>query len=207
MRATATCISWVGFVAVIGWTLFSTSIVLAGDLNPPRPPAASMKSLDEIPGSWSRTLAANDGVPSGPREGCDSSRFRCVLSDTGVLDRETGLVWERTAGAVSRSQAESEVHCATTFTGGRFGWRLPSVAELGTLPDLNETTATKLPTGSPFVFPAGAGSTFWTSSPYPGQPTTQRWFATFGGPTVGFSGQVLGLGLLSWCVRGPAGID
>jgi len=93
----------------IAWALAATlgllvvaalsGVIDAGPLDPPGAPAPTGKTLEEIPGSWSRTLPANDGSPGGPfptpPAGCNSTRFQCVFENQAVLDRETGLVWER----------------------------------------------------------------------------------------------------------------
>ena len=73
-----------------------TGVVSGGPLDPPGAPAPTQKTLDEIPGSWSRALSATGG--------CTSERFQCVLGDVAVLDRETGLVWERVPSAVGTGE-------------------------------------------------------------------------------------------------------
>src|SRR5262245_57230698 len=87
--------------------------------------------------SWDQTLPA-------------STRF-VVLSNfnnQAVLDRETGLVWQRTiSGGGSWSNVSGA--CVHEPIGGRFGWRTPSVAELASLVDPTQTNPA-LPLGHPF---------------------------------------------------------
>lgn len=72
--------------------------------------------------SWDQTL---------PR----STRL-IVLSNfnsEAVLDRETGLVWTRTAAGASSDSGGAADLCARAFIGGRGGWRLPAIQELTSL--------------------------------------------------------------------------
>ena len=48
----------------------STGLVFSGDLEPASPPGPTMKTLNEIPPSWSQILDSTDGDPT---TGCDSS--------------------------------------------------------------------------------------------------------------------------------------
>jgi hypothetical protein len=111
--------------------------VLAGDLNPPGPPAPTMKPLDETPGSWHRILPVVE-------------RFKLVMGDAAVLDKETGLVWERSPDTTVRNWPDSVVHCFTMQLGGRKGWRLPTVEELASLVDSGPINPA-LPYGHPFL--------------------------------------------------------
>jgi len=143
--------------------VFSTVTLLlapgsgAGELEPPGPPAPTMKSLDEVPPSWSQRLDSTDGAP----DGCDSSRFRCVMGADAVLDLETGLVWERAPATTLGDWAFVLDLCSTAFTGARFGWRLPSLEELHSLADPFQPPP-RLPPGHPFQ---GIQShPYWTST-------------------------------------------
>ena len=68
------------FIAIIAAALLVPGMVKAGSLEPTAPPGPTMKTLDEIPPTWSQKLPA-------------AQRFVLVLDGAGVLDKETGLVW------------------------------------------------------------------------------------------------------------------
>ena len=131
-------------------------------------------------------------------------------NNEAVLDRESGLVWQRTAiGPSARNQAVFA--CWSAATGGRRGWRLPRLDELMTLGD---PANPPLPAGQPFsgVF----GQSFWTIDLFPpfgalgpGSGTTVFFFA--GNPGLGLPpGIFLNPGSFSesrsvLCVRGGQG--
>ena len=69
-------------IAIIAAALFVPGIMKAGNLEPSAGPGPTMKTLDEIPPTWSQKLPA-------------AQRFVIVLDGAAVLDKETGLVWER----------------------------------------------------------------------------------------------------------------
>ena len=133
----------------------------AGPLDPPGAPASTMKSLDEVPGSWSRVLSASNGAPSNslfPPGGCNSDRFKCVMQFQNcgqvcitefpaVLDEETGLVWERKPSTSAQTWISAWQACHLKKVGNRYGWRMPSIEEAESL--LDETGG--IPVKSPFI--------------------------------------------------------
>src|SRR5262245_29501247 len=64
------------------WPAVAAGQGLPIKLDPPGPPAPTMKTLDELQPVWNRVLPDND-------------RFQLVMGDVAVLDKETGLVWQR----------------------------------------------------------------------------------------------------------------
>ena len=81
-------------------------------------------TLDQIPPAWSQILPAAD-------------RFRLVMGGAAVLDRETGLVWEQSPDTNLQTWLSAQFHCNALATGGRLGWRLPTLQELASLVDPN----------------------------------------------------------------------
>jgi hypothetical protein len=137
------------------------------------------------------------------------ARFQ-VLSDFGgdaVLDKETGLVWERVPSTDALSWAFVDNECLANLTGQRLGWRGPRIEELLSLMDpLNNFTG-KLPTGHPFEL--GESRSFWSSTTDNVQPANNdfAFVANFepGGsflpdPKISALHRV-------WCVRGGGGYD
>src|SRR4051812_39862727 len=79
--------------------------------------------------AWDETLPA-------------STRFIVLtnMNSQAVLDRETGLVWERTPDltlptGLTRKWVDAHVICNIKTVGNRQGWRLPTVHELASLID------------------------------------------------------------------------
>jgi hypothetical protein len=149
----------------------------AGDLEPPGPPGPTMKTLDEIPPTWSRLLPADDG----DAEGCDSSRFECVANRQWVLDHQTGLTWPRAVSFSGSGFDWAFSRSCPFFHDG--GWRLPSVSELGSLranSNLVATDALGLPAGHPFLIATGNNPSvdFWTMTTSGADPS-KAWFHRF----------------------------
>lgn len=95
--------------------------------------------------AWSQKLACTSQA--------NCPRF-VVLTDwnnEAVLDRETGLVWQRTPGDQADDRQGAAVQCISSSAGGRRGWRLPSVDELTSLYDPTTPQDLKLPAGHPFI--------------------------------------------------------
>jgi hypothetical protein len=162
----------------------------AGVLEPPGPPGPTMKTLAEVPPTWSLMLDASNGAA----DGCASTRFTCVLGTAGVLDHETGLVWQRApVNLFGFSWADARSACARASTGSRGGWRLPSVAEL-------TSVLVGLPADAPFeFFPANSAVPFWTMTAVADQPA-RAWAVT---PAGQAERRAKSQALFDWCVRAP----
>jgi hypothetical protein len=109
--------------------------------------------------SWDQTLPV-------------ATRF-IVLSNfnsEAVLDRETGLVWQRSPNySTVQLYSNAVFGCATANTGGRQGWRVPHLSELESLMDASATSQPTFPPGHPFTgFPTGS-SEFFTDTGVAGQ--------------------------------------
>jgi len=127
------------------------------------------------------------------------------FDDEAVLDRETLLVWQRTAASVlffspdnaSGASGGNEAACLLARTGGRHGWRLPSIHELNTL--LVEGV---LPIGHPFInIQTGFTDFYWsaTARRTNGAVTLGMGFDGSGPPIVQLmDGDMARV----WCVRG-----
>jgi hypothetical protein len=78
-----------------------------------------------------------------------SERFEMVLDGKAVLDKQTGLIWEQSPDTTTRSWAGAIAYCDNKTTGGRKGWRLPTVKKLASLVNPSHTVPA-LPSGHPF---------------------------------------------------------
>jgi hypothetical protein len=83
-------------------------------------------------------LAHGGPFASWDRRVARDQRFRLLekWNNEVVLDRETGLVWQRTpATAIGWVWDQGVPTCASLTVGDRKGWRLPAVHELMSLVD------------------------------------------------------------------------
>lgn len=187
----------VGFVCT---ALFSPVLILAGELEPSGPPGPTMKTLDEIPPTWSQVLPV-------------SERFELVMGGQAVLDKETGLVWEQSPDGTSYLPSTSalEGSCAPKTVGGRKGWRAPTTEELASLIDPTQTNPA-LPSGHPFnnvqmPDPTSCGGSpshpYYWSVTNAGGTTTQIYAVDFSSGSIirPFPSAPCDLYFM-WCVRG-----
>lgn len=119
-----------------------------------------------------------------------------------VLDRETGLVWERTPASGFETWLRAQQHCNNRSVGGRKGWRLPQVQDLASLIDPTvPSPGPTLPAGHPFV---DVKTIYWAANDSAQEPRA-AWVVDF---FVGITGFLDREGLQSvWCVRGAQGVD
>lgn len=71
-------------------------------------------------------------TPSWDQKLPPATRFVVLANwnNEAVLDRETGLVWTMSLTGRYYTTGELGVACATSTTGGRMGWRMPTIHEL-----------------------------------------------------------------------------
>jgi hypothetical protein len=141
------------------------------------------------------------------------NRFKVLkaFNDEAVLDQETGLVWEKTPEPSSGGWAFIDDECFAHFTGGRLGWRPPTLEEMLSLMDPLQNDMGKLPSGHPFDLGATRGVTrdFWTLSTAIVQPANNSfaYVANFEPGGSFFPDPKISATHRFWCVRGGHGYD
>ena len=141
-----------------------------------------------IPPAWYQKLPA-------------AARFQLVLDDAAVLDKETGLVWEKSPDTTARAWATAILYAYTKNVGGRKGWRLPTVEELASLVDPTQMNPA-LPSGHPFI---NVQSDVYWSSTTSVSDTSYAWYVLFDDGDV--NGNDKSHYAYVWCVRGGHGYD
>jgi len=130
-----------------------------------------------------------------------------------VLDRETGLVWQRELLPDTIGQyGIASRYCVDLTLGNRRGWRLPTIQELESLTDAAASNPT-LTAGHPFVNVDLAHS-YWSSTATVGD-SNYVWTLSMGDATVTRAFACVGGGgcpelknpPVAWCVRGGSGAD
>ena len=156
------------------------------------PSAAAVGPYYALP-SWDQKIGA-------------ATRFVVLTNwnSQAVLDKETGLVWQKTPASATPDWRGAREACLGSRTGGRSGWRLPAVHELTSLiqPSGWIGGGPTLPPGHPFV--NVHPHVYWSATgdadePFVANPI-DAWFVDF---SNGFTSVRL-KSILShtWCVRG-----
>ena len=120
------------------------------------------------------------------------------------MDKETGLVWERSPALTTSTWSEARFQCTSRTTGNRKGWRLPSIHELASL--VHPSAAFPgpfLPPGHPFLNVQSDG--YWSATTDAEDPSN-AWNVFFfvTGSVVPNNKTISGH---VWCVRGGMQAD
>ena len=121
-----------------------------------------------------------------------------------VLDRETGLVWERSpdmSTTAPRPWALAHVVCTQKGVGNRLGWRLPTIQELASLVD-PMAQPDHLPPGHPFNI---TGVPFFWSATTAATDPLNAWALPLSNGSPGTNVKTNTFHV--WCVRGGQGVD
>jgi hypothetical protein len=156
--------------------------------------------------SVAEAAAAKPAFPSWSQQNNTHKRFTVLAAFGGaaVLDTETGLVWEQSPSTGTFIWSIAQIHCNQLTTGGRFGWRLPTIQELASLIDPNNPGGNPdLPPGHPFSNVQSSG--YWSATTLAGN-TSRAWGVVFSSGSVLDIGDK-GLDEFVWCVRGGQGVD
>lgn len=184
-------------VIVLPALVVAAGAARAGNLEPTAPPGPTMKTLDEIPPTWSQILPA-------------AARFQCAMTACdSALDKETGLVWMRGIASATTDYLNASSFClAGAGVGSRGGWRLPTAAELGSLWDPSAAGPPFIPDGHPFLG-LQPNTIYWTATTAfdaanPGKIARTVNFNNSLGVVANTMDKTTGTAGV-WCVRGPGG--
>ncbi len=177
-------------IMVIALALPALSI--AGSLEPTDPPGPTMKTLDQIPPTWSQKLQCDATACPG---------FELVMDGAAVLDKETGLVWERSPRNYPGDWWVAQWQCRNSWTGGRSGWRLPTFDELMSLYEHCDNWPHFLPCGHPFI---NLNYCYWSTTNWPFDSNMAYFFCPGNGIDRASKTEEV---LANWCVRGGFGVD
>lgn len=180
-------------VALLGVALLGGVVGAAAavdpKLDPGTAPAPTFKTLDQVQPTWDQILPA-------------AQRFKLVMGGVAVLDKETGLVWEKVPDTSSWGWDNALSFCYRRVVGGRLGWRLSTIEELTSLVDpAVPSPGPTLPSGHPFAVSSPA---FWSASTVNGVPSW-AWGMRLMDGEANFDDKSSHNPV--WCVRGGRGYD
>ena len=158
--------------------------------------AEGVRLKDKYPPSWYQILPAD-------------KRFVLVMNDEAVLDKETGLVWERSPDTSKLNWYDAiTVLVVDKIVGGRKGWRLPTYEELATLVDPSQQNPS-LPPGHLFLNVQYSNTDYyWSATTVYSAPSIARYVEFQHGHIISIDKyQETMVSGLAWCVRGGYGYN
>jgi hypothetical protein len=173
--------------------------------------AVGLSAMLAAPASAQLSTTANGPYYATPtwNQKLTTNRFVILANwnNEAVLDRETGLVWERSPDSTMRTWFVARFDCINRAVGGRKGWRLPTVQELASLIDMTVpdvgAAAPRLPAGHPFL--NVTMNLYWSATDFVGSTGPAAWYVYL--PNGDASGNPKASTLGTWCVRGGPGPD
>jgi hypothetical protein len=192
---------------IVNLALVLPSMGIAGSLEPNDPPGPTMKTLDEIYSKpiWNMYDQVFVDWSANPRFAVNDNGTPSDVTDDTVLDKETGLVWERNPDSTSRNWNDAHYTCIDQkYYSGHKGLRLPTIQELASLVDMRVTDRPKLPSGHPFTN-VTIYECYWSATTS-ARDASDAWLLCFdiGRMYIGYD-KVYDYRV--WCVRGGSGVD
>jgi hypothetical protein len=143
--------------------------------------------------------------PAWDQKKAAANRFVVLTNwnSAAVLDKETGLVWERTPTPQVTTWSNARFACTGLTIGNRKGWRLPSMPELASLIDPSVAPGPTLLSGHPFLNVQLAN--YWSATTSAVDPSV-AWHVAFSNGDVDelFNKSIT---FHVWCVRGGMNAD
>ena len=153
--------------------------------------------------SWDQTIACT--TPAS----CPRFVVLANMNSDAVLDRETGLVWDKRPDSNVVSFSQAEASCVGKNIGNRRGWRLPTISELQSLLDPSKSSPA-LPDGHPFEnVNSSFLSAYWTSTVASSAsfgPGNDVFGVTFENSAASILFNKANGSANKWCVRGGMGL-
>jgi hypothetical protein len=178
--------------------IYATELLVLGILTLAAAPALAQTTAV---GPYYATPSWDQKLACASTSNCPRFIVLSNWSSQAVLDRETGLVWQRSPSAVPAIWEFAANDCIHNTTGNRMGWRLPTIQELATLVDPTENF---LPAGHPFSNLPSQVANYWSA-------TSSAFVGNFAWSTnldpQGFSLIPKNFQLFVWCVRGGQSLD
>jgi hypothetical protein len=161
-------------------------------------PTVPAQAQTTAPGPYYATPSWDQKLQCDTKATCPRFIVLSNWNNEAVLDRETGLVWERSPSRTgfpwsSTVTISAKRHCNELNVGNRHGWKLPTIQELASL--------LELPAGHPFT---NLGSFYWSATTDADFPDS-AWYVAFGFGAVLSTEKIAPW--LAWCVRGGQGVD
>jgi len=178
-------------IYALGTVIMATALVLVGPVFAENSTTIDLSTQPHLK-SWSNI------IPNA------NKRFVVLVdfNSEAVLDRETGLTWQKSPTTMTQNWTNARSICAERSIGGRYGWRLPSVHELMSLVDPTQTNPS-LPLGHPFV--NVQPSLYWSATTS-AEDTALAWYVgLFNGNLSSPNAKTETYHL--WCVRAPTSGD
>jgi hypothetical protein len=128
-----------------------------------------------------------------------------AFNNDAVLDKTTGLVWEKSPQTTTVTWNEARTKCVNKAVGGQKGWRLPSPVELRSLVGpIRGLSRPILPPSHPFL--NVQVTSYWSVVPEAHLPSYARNVDAFLGNMLSlFNFKMFSFPV--WCVRGPMNTD
>ena len=146
--------------------------------------------------------AGSSGFPTWSQH-LTKGRFTVLplFNGEAVLDKETGLVWEKQPDGGTHTWSAAVERCYVVNHGDRQGWRLPTIEELVSLLDTTQVNPA-LSAGHPFL---GVSGDYWSATTR-ASAQGEAVGLTIDNGSTSFNDKTIGGSFKAWCVRGAQGV-